>query len=110
MLSAHPPHTKPHPLTLSHTPHSGDLPKAEQLLDKKDMIILKRCIYSAQVWNDTIASLILSLQRPHLPPIVTHNVEGDSTDPVLQHIRRVQLFNKKEDRVKVHTHTHYSVT
>ena len=42
-----------------------------------------------------------TLQRPHLPPIVTHNVAEDSTDPVLSHIRRIQLFNRREDRVKV---------
>ncbi|XP_064399869.1 glycogen [starch] synthase, muscle-like [Halichondria panicea] len=72
---------------------TGGLPDPDKLLDKKDTIILKRCIYSAQ--------------RPHLPPIVTHNVEGDATDPVLCHIRRVQLFNKKEDRVKVVFHPEF---
>ena len=40
-------------------------------------------------------------QRPNLPPVVTHNVVDDSVDPVLQHIRRIHLFNQKEDRVKV---------
>ena len=65
----------------------GEIPKTEKLLDKQDTITLKRCIYAAQ--------------RPHLPPIVTHNVDSDSTDPVLNHIRRVHLFNKREDRVKV---------
>ncbi len=42
-------------------------------------------------------------QRPqgHLPPVVTHNVIDDDQDPVLNHIRRIQLFNKREDRVKV---------
>lgn len=65
----------------------GEIPDTKNLLDKQDTITLKRCIYAAQ--------------RPHLPPIVTHNVDGDSTDPVLNHIRRVQLFNKRDDRVKV---------
>ena len=65
----------------------GEIPNTEKLLDKQDTITLKRCIYAAQ--------------RPHLPPIVTHNVDSDSTDPVLNHIRRVHLFNKREDRVKV---------
>ena len=65
----------------------GEIPDTKNLLDKQDTITLKRCIYAAQ--------------RPHLPPIVTHNVDSDSTDPVLNHIRRVQLFNKREDRVKV---------
>ena len=66
---------------------SGEIPDTKDLLDKHDTITLKRCIYAAQ--------------RPHLPPIVTHNVDEDATDPVLSHIRRVQLFNKREDRVKV---------
>ena len=65
----------------------GEIPDTKDLLDKQDTITLKRCIYAAQ--------------RPHLPPVVTHNVDGDSSDPVLNHIRRVQLFNKREDRVKV---------
>ena len=65
----------------------GEIPDTKELLDKQDTITLKRCIYAAQ--------------RPHLPPIVTHNVDSDSTDPVLNHIRRVQLFNKRDDRVKV---------
>ena len=75
----------PHSLVIS---FRGEIPDTKDLLDKQDTITLKRCIYAAQ--------------RPHLPPIVTHNVDGDSTDPVLNHIRRVQLFNKRDDRVKVH--------
>ena len=46
-------------------------------------------------------SLSLPSQRPHLPPVVTHNVVDDNEDPVLSHIRRIQLFNRREDRVKV---------
>ena len=30
-------------------PLSGELPETDKLLDKKDTITLKRCIYSAQV-------------------------------------------------------------
>ena len=65
----------------------GELPDANALLEREDYIKLKRCIFSAQ--------------RTNLPPIVTHNVLDDSTDPVLTHLRRVELFNKREDRVKV---------
>lgn len=71
----------------------GEIPDTKDLLDKQDTITLKRCIYAAQ--------------RPHLPPIVTHNVDGDSTDPVLNHMRRVQLFNKRDDRVKVVFHPEF---
>ena len=33
--------------------------------------------------------------------MVTHNVIDDGNDPVLSHIRRVHLYNHREDRVKV---------
>ena len=65
----------------------GKLPDAEMLLEKDDIIKLKRCIFSAQ--------------RTNLPPVVTHNVIDNDTDPVLSHIRRIQLFNHRDDRVKV---------
>ena len=33
--------------------------------------------------------------------MVTHNVIDDGNDPVLSNIRRVHLYNHREDRVKV---------
>ena len=42
-----------------------------------------------------------TLQRKTLPPICTHNVIEDGTDPVLCTIRRCRLFNDRSDRVKV---------
>ena len=44
---------------------------------------------------------LFPVQRGHLPPVVTHNVLNDGMDPILCHIRRLNLFNKREDRVKV---------
>jgi len=41
------------------------------------------------------------MQRKTLPPICTHNVIDDGTDPVLCTIRRCRLFNDRSDRVKV---------
>ncbi|KIH69221.1 hypothetical protein ANCDUO_00428 [Ancylostoma duodenale] len=41
------------------------------------------------------------LQRDSLPPICTHNMVDNANDPVLQALRRVQLFNHDYDRVKV---------
>ena len=67
--------------------YRGVLPEKEILIEKEDVIKLKRCIYSAQ--------------RTNLPPVVTHNVIDDDKDPVLTYIRRIQLFNRREDRVKV---------
>lgn len=71
----------------------GSMPSSDTLLDKKDEITLKRCMYA--------------LQRPNLPPVVTHNVVDDSVDPVLQYIRRIHLFNQKEDRVKIVFHPEF---
>jgi hypothetical protein len=66
---------------------SGQLPNPNELLQKDDMVKIKRCIYA--------------LQRDGLPPITTHNVVDDWKDPVLNAVRRCQLFNTIHDRVKV---------
>jgi glycogen(starch) synthase len=66
---------------------SGRLPNPNELLQKDDMVKIKRCIYA--------------LQRDGLPPITTHNVVDDWNDPVLIAVRRCQLFNTIHDRVKV---------
>lgn len=72
---------------------SGELPDTNSLLEKKDIIQLKRCIFAAQ--------------KGGLPPICTHNVLDDHSDPVLCNIRRIQLFNSREDRVKVVFHPEF---
>uniref|UniRef100_A0A2I4JH69 Glycogen [starch] synthase n=1 Tax=Stichopus japonicus TaxID=307972 RepID=A0A2I4JH69_STIJA len=71
----------------------GEIPRGEDLLNSEDLVQLKRCIYASQ--------------RPSLPPICTHNVIDDQTDPVLGNLRRIQLFNKKTDRVKVIFHPEF---
>ena len=63
------------------------MPDPEKLLERSDVVQLKRCIYAAQ--------------RPGLPPVCTHNVNNDANDPILNHIRRIGLFNSSHDRVKV---------
>ncbi|KAG5457479.1 MAG: glycogen synthase-domain-containing protein, partial [Olpidium bornovanus] len=50
---------------------------------------------------------LLALRRNGLPPIVTHNVENDQKDQVLNEIRRLQLFNCSSDRVKVIFHPEF---
>uniref|UniRef100_A0A2A4IZM5 Glycogen [starch] synthase n=1 Tax=Heliothis virescens TaxID=7102 RepID=A0A2A4IZM5_HELVI len=72
---------------------SGHLPDASDLLHKDDTVRLKRCIYS--------------LQRDGLPPITTHNVVDDWSDPVLNSIRRCELFNTVNDKVKVIFHPEF---
>jgi glycogen(starch) synthase len=65
-------------------------PTPEQLLSDEDKVLLKRRIFA--------------LKRNSLPPIVTHNMADDASDPILGQIRRVKLFNSSSDRVKIVFH------
>ncbi|THH27267.1 hypothetical protein EUX98_g6924 [Antrodiella citrinella] len=69
---------------------SASLPTADDLLSDEDKVLLKRRIFA--------------LKRNALPPVTTHNMADDSTDPILNQIRRVQLFNHSSDRVKIVFH------
>ncbi|KAL1237705.1 Glycogen [starch] synthase [Trichinella spiralis] len=71
----------------------GNIPSLDELLMPAERVQLKRCI--------------LSSKRECLPPICTHNMNDDANDPVLKHLRRTQLFNKPEDRVKVVFHPEF---
>ena len=71
----------------------GNLPNVSDLLSEQELVILKRHIFA--------------LKRDSLPPIVTHNMVEDATDPVLNHLRRHQLFNYPSDRVKVVFHPEF---
>ncbi|KAF7800356.1 hypothetical protein EIP86_011606, partial [Pleurotus ostreatoroseus] len=66
------------------------LPTPDDLLSDEDKVLLKRRIFA--------------LKRNALPPVTTHNMADDSADPILNQIRRVQLFNSSNDRVKVVFH------
>ena len=68
----------------------GTLPSPDKLLTEEDNVLLKR--------------RILALKRNTLPPITTHNMADDHNDPILNQIRRVQLFNNHNDRVKIVFH------
>jgi glycogen(starch) synthase len=48
-----------------------------------------------------------ALRMDTLPPIVTHILEDDRTDPVLTQLRRLELFNRPEDAVKVVYHPEF---
>ncbi|RWS29539.1 putative glycogen [starch] synthase-like protein [Leptotrombidium deliense] len=72
---------------------SGKLPTSNDLLKPEDLVKVKRCIYSSH--------------RQTLPPVCTHNMIDDSTDPVLSHVRRCQLFNNRSDRVKIIFHPEF---
>ncbi|KAF9782427.1 glycogen synthase [Thelephora terrestris] len=68
----------------------GTLPSPDKLLTEEDNVLLKR--------------RILALKRNTLPPVTTHNMVDDHNDPILNQIRRVQLFNNHNDRVKIVFH------
>uniref|UniRef100_A0A3Q1LJJ0 Glycogen [starch] synthase n=1 Tax=Bos taurus TaxID=9913 RepID=A0A3Q1LJJ0_BOVIN len=71
----------------------GEIPDMNNILDRDDMTIMKRAIFSTQ--------------RQSLPPVTTHNMIDDSTDPILSTIRRIGLFNSRTDRVKLILHPEF---
>lgn len=70
-----------------------EVPDPKTLLSDEDKILLKRRVFA--------------LKRNSLPPVTTHNMQDDANDPILNQIRRTQLFNKKNDRVKVVFHPEF---
>ncbi|XP_078530196.1 glycogen [starch] synthase, liver isoform X1 [Lissotriton helveticus] len=71
----------------------GEIPEWNKILDRDDLSTMKRAIFSTQ--------------RQSLPPVTTHNMIDDSTDPILNTIRRIGLFNNRTDRVKVILHPEF---
>ncbi|KYQ91195.1 glycogen synthase [Tieghemostelium lacteum] len=72
----------------------GQIISPEQLITPEDLVMLKRRILNLK-------------QKSSLPPIVTHNMVDDVNDPILNHIRRIKLFNAHEDRVKIIYHPEF---
>lgn len=74
--------------------HEGDgMPDEKELISGQDRVLLRRRLFA--------------MKRTGLPPIVTHNMVNDAEDPILNQIRRVQLFNHPTDRVKVVFHPEF---
>ncbi|XP_031725778.1 glycogen [starch] synthase, liver [Anarrhichthys ocellatus] len=71
----------------------GTIPDMDSILDRDDFTIMKRAIFATQ--------------RHSLPPVTTHNMLDDSTDPILSNIRRIGLFNSRKDRVKIIFHPEF---
>ncbi|KAJ9205247.1 CAZyme family GT3 [Paecilomyces variotii] len=72
----------------------GDnMPDEKDLITAQDRVLLRRRLFA--------------MKRHTLPPIVTHNMINDAEDPILNQLRRVQLFNHPEDRVKVVFHPEF---
>ena len=74
-------------ITRSETPNPNDL------ITEEDVVLLK--------------GRILASKSHNLPPIVTHNMEDDHNDSILNALRSVRLFNNKEDPVKVIFHPEF---
>lgn len=66
---------------------NGRIPSGDDLLKPDDLTSLKRCLLASH--NSRVA------------PVVTHNMLEEDSDPILNHIRRVGLFNQSTERVKV---------
>ena len=69
------------------------MPDNKELITPADRVMLRRRLFA--------------MKRHGLPPVVTHNMVNDADDPVLNQIRRVQLFNHPSDRVKVIFHPEF---
>lgn len=64
----------------------------------------------SQYWSLRFRRTQQALHREGLPPVITHVLEDESSDPVLNHIRQLGLFNRKEDPVKIVYHPRFIST
>lgn len=67
-----------------------ELPTETELITGGDNALLRRCLYGIQT-HDT-------------PPLTTHNIANRRDDPIVNHLHRAGLKNRKEDKVKVVFH------
>jgi glycogen(starch) synthase len=75
---------------LLHSVSAGRLPERGELMNEEAITRLKRGMHAWRSWKQ--------------PPIVTHDLWNDGTDPVLCQLRACQLFNARHDPVKVVFH------
>ncbi|KAJ6155823.1 Glycogen synthase [Penicillium chermesinum] len=62
----------------------GDnMPDEKDLITSQDRVLLRRRLFA--------------MKRHGLPPIVTHNMVNDHEDPILNQLRRVEMFNRESD-------------
>ncbi|BDD10494.1 glycosyl transferase [Fulvitalea axinellae] len=57
-----------------------------------------------EYWKLRFRRTLQSWKNDRFPPIVTHNLEDDANDEILNTLRTSNLINKPEDRVKVVYH------
>ena len=75
---------------LLHSVSMGRLPERGELMTEESVVRLKRGMHA---WRSS-----------KQPPIVTHDLWNDATDPVLTQLRSCQLFNARHDAVKIVFH------
>ncbi|KAI8884555.1 glycosyltransferase family 3 protein [Backusella circina FSU 941] len=64
-----------------------------ELLSSEDKVLLKRRVFA--------------LKNSNLPTIVSHNLVDEANDPVISQLKRLTLYNKSDDRVKVIFHPEF---
>lgn len=72
---------------------AGHLPQYEDLLPNEFQVRLKRAMHARRT--------------NRLPAIVTHDMQDDADDPILNHLRHRHLFNEPTDPVKVVFHPQF---
>ena len=55
-------------------------------------------------WRLRYRRTIQSWKGPGLPSVVTHNLVDDANDPILNYLRKANLVNRQEDKVKIVYH------
>jgi len=75
----------------------GKMPQSDELLVQNDIVDIKRRVFAVQGHG----------RIGMLPPIVTHNMVDGERDEILQHIRRCNLLNQSDQRVKVIYHAEF---
>lgn len=68
----------------------GKMPNLNDLVDDYWRLRLRRTI---QTWK-----------TPLMPPVVTHDLVNDSKDQILDYVRKANLLNYREDKVKIVYH------
>jgi glycogen(starch) synthase len=68
----------------------GTWPRLDELVD--------------EYWRLRLRRTLLAWKTPRLPPVITHDLEDDRNDEILNKIRACGLFNLPQDRVKIVYH------
>ncbi len=78
---------------LFHSAAKGAQAKLDDLVDEYWQLRFRRtqAAFRAHTW----------------PPVITHILEDDTADPVLAHVRKLGLFNRRDDPVKVIYHPEF---